>query len=579
MGLKYRIGAGYSIEAVLSAVILFTFAVGALQAPPDKDWSEFQREVAARDISYVMKEKGDLNSFLKNADTGAIRTTAKTISSQSLGVSGTIDNLPLNELRVGFHTMPEYVHHNMTEEVTPDDNCYGDLGEITSESEYTVLKTNVTSSQLTDRHGVNLYFGDSDPRTPGGFNDERDYDSVWVDNGTRCVFTPAEGPYSLDEIFLWGNQTDSDPENYYDFKRFEDGSGEFTLYQADKAQRFRNGLSKPLNGIKTDTAVDTFNFTSTSLTDYNIIVFQRNESLDRINTYENRFRDYMGQGSTFFLMNLTEQDMEYSFMEDIGFQWMDINYTSDVDNYEATFSDYILSEEIETYFQGLGGNQDNISLKPGGKVISGQGSTSTSRDDLLYARNTAFNVDQLDGTPVGTWASTPSSPCNNAYTATFEFLDKSYSPETYTVENVDIAKTSSDCGEERGLKIDLDGDGNREGPFLRNEVIEINNRRYVPQIESPTSAEFVFAGSRKVELINHRRVFDDLQGERAARVGFKENYGSSDMDAIVSTMYWLRGDQVQFRSAETPTALSTTVIGGINEDVFMPYRLEMRWSE
>jgi len=51
------------------------------------------------------------------------------------------------------------------------------------------------------------------------------------------------------------------------------------------------------------------------------------------------------------------------------------------------------------------------------------------------------------------------------------------------------------------------------------------------------------------------------------------------MDILVSTLYWLRGDQVQFKSQGEPTALSTTVIGGIDDEVFMPYKMDLRWSE
>lgn len=579
MGLKQRVGAGYSIESVLSAVILFTFAVGALQAPAEKDWSDFKREVAVKDISFVLKETGDLDTFLRNSDTGAIRTTAKTISSQSLGVSGSIENLPINDMSVGFHTMPEFIHKNGTEQVTSDDHCDGDLGEITSESEYPVLKTNSTSSKLTDKHGVTLYFADSDPNNPEGFNEQKDYDALWVDNGTRCVFGPGEGPYLLDEIFMWGNRTDPNPENYYDFKNFDDVEETFTVYRADKAHRFDKGLSELLNGIETDTNVDTFNFSTPNLVDYDIVVFQRNSSLEKIDQNQDRFRGYMEDGSVFFLMNMTRGDLDYPILKDIGFDWMALDYTSSVSSYEATFSDYTVSEELDTYFRGMGGSAENISLEPGGKVISGQGATMTSRDDLLYARNTAFDVQELDGEAVGGWSPTGNGACNDGTIATFEFLDENFQTETYPVENVDIAETTSECGNERGLKIDRDGDGNREGPFLRNEIVEINNRRYVPKIESSTSAKFVFAGSRKVELINHRRVFENLQGERAARASFEEKYGEGDIDVLVSTLYWLRGDQVQFRSQGEPTALSTTVIGGISDEVFMPYKIDLRWSE
>jgi hypothetical protein len=577
-----KIGAGYSIEAILATVILFTFALGALQAPSDKDWGGFQREVAARDISFVLKKTGSLNTFLKNSDTGAVRTAVTSISSRDLKVSGTVENLPLNEMSVGFHTMPSDIAKNFTEPVEPGDYCRGDLGEIKSQSEYEVLKTN-SSQVLENRYGVRLYFGDLDPRIPDGYNGEKDYDSVWVDNGTRCIFKPSEGPYMLDDIFMWGNTTDSDPEAYFDFKSFENTEKSFTVYSADKAVSFREVLLDPLNGIETDTSVDTFNFSSSGIRDFDVIVFQENESLKRIESYESTFRNFLRQGSVFFLMNMTREDTDYSFVEDIGFEWMALDYNKpSLTDYRATFSDYTPSEEMETYFLGLEGQKASVSLKPGGKVISGQGETRTSRNDLLYARNIAFETDELNGTKKSGDSWEPYSwgnpSCAHRYT-TFSILNESFEEEDYEVHNLDLAETSGNCDNVRGLEIDKDRDGNFEGPYLENEVVEIHGRRYVPRISGPEKAEFVFAGSKKVELINHRKVLENMDGRRVARADYEETYSPNDLRMLGSTLYWLRGDRVEFQSSGTGSALSTTVIGGVKESVFMPYKVELRWSE
>jgi hypothetical protein len=583
MAIKNRIGAGYSIEAILSAVILFTFAIGALQAPQEKDWSSFQREVAAKDLSFVLKRTGSLNTFLKNSDTGAIRTASTVISARDLRVSGTVENLPLNELSVGFHTMPSDIAKNFTEPVESSDHCFGDLGEISSQSEYEILKTN-SSQFLENKHGVRLYFADTDPRMPTGFDGEENYDSVWVDNGTRCVFTPSEGPYRLNQIFLWGNTTDSDPEGYYDFKSFDNTSNSFTVYSADKAKAFDRVLSRPLNGIETDTSVDTFNFSTQGIRDFDVIVFQENESLDRIETYETSFRNFLSGGSVMFLMNMSQADTEHEFMEDIGFEWMDVDYNKNsVPDYEATFSEYEVSEEVETYFTGLEGTRSEVSLKPGGKVISAQSSTMTSRNDILYARNVAYDTSVLDGEKKSgeSWSTHDGGgTCGSDTETNFVFLNETFQEEEYEVHNVNLAETSSNCGaDRRGLEIDKDRDGNFEGPYLVNEIVKMHGRRYVPRIESGTSASFVFAGSKKVELINHREVLEGMDGGRVARAAYEEDYSQADMRMLASTLYWIRGDQVQFQGQSTGSALSTTIIGGVKENVFMPYKLEMRWSE
>jgi hypothetical protein len=568
-------GAGYSVEAILAALILFTFAMNAIQVPDGKSWAGFQREISARDISFVLKETGELDTFLRNSNTGSIRTAATSISSRNLKVSGSIDNLPLNEVNLGFHTMPHQVHVNNTAAVDQDDPCYGDLEELETNSERQVLRTNDTAGSLEEKYGVRLYFTDSDPRDPGGYNELKDYDSVWVDNGTRCIFTPSEGPYRTDEIFYWGNRTDSDPGATFDFKdHMVDNS--FILYEADKAVEVRDVMNEPLNGIETDTSVDTFNFTTPGIQNYDILVFTENHSLERIDMFESTFRNFLSDGSVLLLMNMTRQDSDYSFVEDIGFEWMDLPYEQGVpDEYVASFSSFSDSEELETYFRGLKGSPGELTLKPGGNFISSQGAMRTSREDLLFARNVVYNTSDLDGEIDGSWTPT-TSDCDEAATADFVFLNETFDPVRYEVDNLDLYESGCD---ERGLTIDSDRDGNKEGPFLENEIVEVESRRYVPQIDRPNDAEFVFAGSSKVELINYRKRLENIDGGRAARAAYEGNYSEEDMKMLVATLYWLRGDQVRFTGRTSSASLSTTAVGGIEGEVFIPYKADLRWSE
>lgn len=564
-----RKGAGYSIEVVLAAVILFTFAYGAIQIPEQKDWSNFQREVAARDITFALKETGDINNALRNSNPEAMASAIGTISKQDLKVSGNVENLPLNQLSLGFHTMPSEIHMNFTEPIQPGDTCEGGLNEIKADSEHPILKTN-TSQFLENKHGVRLYFGDTDIRNAGGYNGKVDYDALWVDNGTRCVFNASEGPYLTDEIFMWGNTSDSDPDNYYEFKDFNLSQNRFTVYRADQAFQFKKSLNKPLNGINTDTAVDTFNFSSPDQEEFNVVIFQKNESLSRISTYRSNFNSIISNSSVLFLMNLSEQDLQHDFMQDIGFKWMDAGYTSSPSDYQATFSDYSSSEGIQTYFQGLGGSTDKVSLSPGGKVISSQGTTRTSRDDLLYARNTAYDTSSLDGKEIGSDANIGGA-CGDDTQATFEFPGGNHE-----VRILDLAGTGS-CDQRRGVKIRIDGEW--KGPYLENERIIVNNRSYFPDIADETTATFKFAGSQKVELVNHRKVLERMTGGRVARAAYQEDYSQSDIKMLSSVVYWLRGDQVSFEGTGGSSALVTDLIGGIDENIFIPYKLQLRWSE
>ena len=574
-GIGFRKGAGYSIEAILAAVILFTFAFGAVQSPDGSDWSRFQNELAVRDLTFMVKKTGDLDVFLRNSNTGGIRTEVSEISGRDLRVSGTVENLPLNEMRIGFHQMPSEIHLNGTEPVETGDRCYGDLVSLDASSEEPILRT-VPSQELASRHQTNLYFGDTDARQPAGYNGEEDYDTVWVDNGTKCVFTSSEGPYRLNDIFLWGNSSGDPDAKHYEFKDFDDPDKNFTVYEAEKAYRVKKAMNKELNSLETDTTVDTLNFSSGNIETYDVVVFQENNSLSRISSNSGLLRDIVSNTSMMFLMNLSRNDLQNNFLQDIGFRWTPMDLSGSP-SYSATFSNYETSEDIESYFLGLSGEKESISLKPGGAVISGQAATETSRDDVLFARNTQYNADDLDGTISGTWTGTSGpTTCGSDYQASFSVPGPDYSSSTVTVKNVDV---SDSCSGPRGLMVDTDTDPGLEGPFLQDEIFRLNGRRYSPEINSATNARLEFAGSRKVELINHREVLENLEGERAARISYEERYENIDVKMIASTLYWLRGDTVTFEATEEPSSLATTVVGGVNDEIFLPYKMDLRWSQ
>lgn len=570
--MELKKGAGYSIEAILASLILFGFALNAVQVTGYEGWSDFQREVAAKDISYVMKETGNLETFLKNSDTGALETTATAISDVDMAVSGTVDNLPIRELQLGFHKRPKDIHWNDTVPVADDDFCDGDLNELEDVSEAEVRRTQNGSGTLEDRYGVRLYLIDSDPSIPGGFNDKVDYDSLYVDNGTRCVFKTEEGPFYLDDIFYWGNKTDGNDGKFFDFKAFVNSSNEINIFEADRAVRFDKTLSQSLNGIRTDTSVDTFNFSTADLTDNDVLVFTESESLDLIQDNTLYFKDFMNDGSALFLMNLTESDLDHDIMEDIGFQWFDRPRTSNPSRFVPAFSQYSHSQDMETYFMGLDSETSDVSLGPGGRVISGEGQTQTSGDDLLFARNSQYDVSALDGEKgaVGWSTINTAQPCTDTET-TFIFYG-----ESHQVRNLDLAKDPGDCGEIRGLMVEQGG--SFEGPYLEDEVVIIDGRRYVPRIQDSNNAELVFAGTDKIELVNHRNVFENMTGERVARTSFEEEFSKADRDMLASLIYWLRGDTVRFDGGAGSTSISTSIYGGINEDVYMPYTVKMRWE-
>ena len=569
-----RKGIGYSIEAILSAVILFTFAFGAVTPPDTQGFSQFQNEIAARDLTHMIKKTGDLDIFLKNSNTGGIRSELSSVSSKNLKASGTVSNLPVGETEIAFHTMPSEVHVNGTEPVEPGDRCEGDLASLDASSEEPILRADISQS-LVNRHTSYLYFGDSDPLNPSGYNGKEDYDTVWVDNGTKCVFSPSEGPYRINDIFLWGNSSDPDS-RYYEFKNINASKGQFTVYEADNAFDVKKMMNRELNGINTDTVFNTVNFSSPDIYGYDVMVFQENETVPRFSTYRNLLRDVASNTSMLLMMNMTQSDAQNNFVQDLGFKWTPMDYSS-VSSYRATFSAYGNSNNIESYFLGLGGDPRDLSLKPGGQIISNQGSRETSRDDILYARNVRYNSGNLEDkvTSSSSWSSTTGpTPCTHNK-ADFSIPDPSYTPQTISVKNIDV---EDGCGT-RALNIDFDNDGDFEtGPVLEDEIVKIFNRRYSPSISGANSASLEFVGSKKVELINHRKALENISGAKAARMAYESDYEEDDLKMVASTIYWLRDDNVRFESTDQSSYTATKIVGGVENRLFLPYRLDLRWS-
>ncbi len=324
-----RKGIGYTIEAFIAAITLFVFVLGSFSSPPPQSWDTFQDQIAAKDMSHTLKKTGHLEQFLGNGETGSIQTVAETLSKGRIEVSGNVENLPIQESSIGFHVLPGDVYTESLVDVTAGDSCEGDLEEL--ESEYTIKRTEDTGGSRESYHGIRIYVTDSDPKESAGFNGNIDYDTFWVDNGTDCQFGASEGPFFLDEFFLWGNTTDTEPDNHYDMKAIDPAGGSFTVYPADQPASFRNTLQKPVNGIKSDTEVDTFTFTGTDLSSYDVLVFREDapapdDTLSEIDANLGRVNEYLQNGNSILLLaNLQEPDLtNFNFLDQTGFRWIDL---------------------------------------------------------------------------------------------------------------------------------------------------------------------------------------------------------------------------------------------------------------
>lgn len=582
------------IEGFVAALTVFIFAFGQTPADPSQDWATFQNQLTANDLSYTLEKTGDLNTILKKQHTGSLETAVSSMTEEQLEISGTIDNLPLNDATIGF-TSTNYNglqerHTDSIRDVQSGDQCSGDLEEIEQQSGTSIKRT----EDPGNHDGVVLYFADTDPQVSGGTNSDVDYDTLYVDNQTRCQFSASEGPIYIDEFFQWNTSAPGDYE-HYDFKSIDGGSNQFTYYNATLPLNLRNRMNQPINGIETTQNVDTFNLATTDINTYDLVVIRREEAIEYLNANpdeEQKIKDFLGDKPVLIIANLSKSTTENGFISDTGLKWIDLSYSSQPDNYQFSYSS--ISRKVETYFQGSNGDILTLDLPPGGKVSSSNRDALTQEEPLLYARDgdyvtnpwnaTNYSMEQVDPDIIN---GKPESACYNSGPSsaltqgTFSFPDNnSDSDVDYDVINVQMGKTSSDCDVVRALSIDLDDDGvyteDGEGPFFAGEKIVIESKTYTVDAGASDSAEFVFTGNSNPEIVNYRSSFKDFQGDQLARVAYMDSYPDNSMKLVSSTVYWLLGDTTEF-GQEEDSSISTTVLGSINQNTYMPYKVSLRW--
>jgi hypothetical protein len=590
---KQRKGIGYMMEGIIAAVTIFIFAVGQTPAENAEDWNSFQKEITANDLSYTLKQTGDVNTILKRQNTGSLETAVSSMTEGQVEISGTIENLPLNDASIGF-TSTNYgglqeIHTDPVSDVVSGDRCYGDLEEIEEQSGTSIKKT----EDPGNHDGVVLYFADTDPQISGGFTDEVDYDTLYVDNQTRCQFSASEGPFYIDDFYRWNTSASGEYE-YYDFKNIDGDNDEFTYHNATLPYQLKRSMKEPINGIQTNQNLDTFDLSSTDINVYDLVVLRREEAIEYLNAtpdQEQKIKDYMRDKPVLIISNLSQSNVENGFIRDIGLEWVDLDYPSEPDNYQFSDSEY--SRKLETYFLGSNGERSEINLSTGGKVSSSNSESIIQDDPLLSTRGSEYDIDPWNATNYNMQQvdpdnidGKPASACysngpNSALTeGTFSFPEENSNTDVnYDVISAQMGATSSDCGVVRAISIDLDDDGvyteENEGPFFSGENIIVENKNYRIDATSSDVTKFVFAGNRNPEIVNYRESFN-FQGDRLARVAYQENYTEDSMKVISSTAYWLLGDVTEFGSEES-SSISTTILGSINQNVYMPYRVSLRW--
>lgn len=601
-------GLGYALEAIVAMLTILIFSLGALQiSGPEQDWSSYQREVAAHDLTYSMEATGHTESFLKRGETGSLQTAMTTISDRDMEVSGLLSQLPVNELSIGYYTLTGNREIQDLSTVDSGDPCDGDLDELQDFSSDPIIKSEASSDPHSE-HSITVYFGNTNSTSsslrPG-------YDALWVDNGTQCQFGADEGPYYLDEIFFWGDKDTTSRNDYYDFKSINwDGStGSAEFYNATQAVNLTDSMTPGPNDIKTDISMDLVDSSTLDSEDFDITIFRERQALTEVVSDYDLMSDLIEEGSVMFMMDLQQSDISnYEFLERTGVSWIDLNYQGGYSggDADAAFSSESDSIKVETYYTGLEGS-DNFQLNPPGKVIS------NTTDDLRPSRTIYSNAARYDSsdwqrndTDMASIAPSsepdrPESQCYSNYDASSEYP---LSEGTITFPNSNqvgiisakLGSNSQACNNliERGLKFDFNDDGDYESDlYLNGENVEISGVQYFIEanIDPATHSNCGYWGECVnfipsiqdsgdfVELMVTRDRFQNMSGNRFALTGYQDQYSEDQDKALASTMFWLAQGEQSFEGTSDPGNVDSRSFGSVDGPAYLPYSVYLRWSE
>ncbi len=598
-------GLGYALEAIVAMLTIILFSLGALQiSGPEQDWSNYQREVAAHDLTYSMEATGHTEAFMKRGETGSLQTAMTTISDRNMEVSGLISQLPVNEVSIGYYTLnSDRESQDLT--TTGADCSDDDLQEIQDFSSDPIIRTD---GALEDEHDVTLYFGNTNSTDstvrPG-------YDALWVDNGTQCQFAAEDGPYYLDQIFFWGDEDTADRNDYYEFKsiNWDGSSGSSEFYNATQPVSLTDSMSPGPNQLNTDITMNMVNESDLESETFDISVFREREALNEVINDYGLMEELIQEGSVMFMMDLQENDISNNqFLDNTGISWIDLGYQ---DGYsgglaDASFSSESDSIKLDTYYTGLEGS-DDFTLSPPGKVIS------NTSDDLrpskaIYSNDERYdssewereNTDLTNITDPFDEPDRPESECYDNHGSDEYPLSEG---EITFPDGTNVGILSAKLGQnddacenliERGLKFDFNDDGDYESDlYLNGETVVIGGVEFFIEANvDPGSnpdcdywgecVNFIpsISGSGDfVELMVTRDRFQDMNGNRFAMTGYQNQYNEDQRKAIGSTMFWLAQDEQSFEGDEDPGNIDSRSFGSVEGPAYLTYDLYMRWSE
>ena len=600
-------GLGYALEAMVALLTLILFSLGALQiADFEQDWGEYQREVAAQDLTYSLETSGHTSNFISRGETGSIQTAMTTISDRSMEVSGLVSEIPVTELSIGFYTLGDD-----TEEVdvTTLNSCDADeISELQDFSSDDILETD-GGLEDEDEYNVTLFFGNTNA---AGSTPRAGYDTLWVDNGTNCQFAAEDGPFYLDEIFYWGDDDTPEDSNYYDFKSIdadESSGGTADFYRATQAVNIIEAGSPGPNDIRTNIRPDMVDRDGLDSESFDITVFTEMEALGFMNDNEDLMIDLINEGSMMVLANPgSETDItDNDFLSRTGISWMGTGFSDSYsgDEADAAFSDEPHSIEVDTFYTGMEGNS-NFEMTPPGQAVSNK-SDDLSPSRTIYSLSETYDTVQWQSNDMSMNSIDESSTSlyvPDDYCTNYNYDEESPGEEDLTegtvnfpnegdvdILSVKLGQSDDFCDDqiERGIVFEFEDD-----LYLNGERVEIGGIEYIidSNVDVNNEDECDFWGEcanfipsitnsdDNVELMITRERMQDIEGaERFAMSGYQETYTDDQRTALMSTIFWLAGDERSFEGEDDPENVDSLSIGNIEGPAYMPYSLYMRWSD
>lgn len=577
-----RKGIGYIIEGIAALIIVlgFVLAISPSQDDVQTDWVDQRNEVMADDLSYVMKQSGSLDRFATRGDTGSIRSLGYRLSGGDFTLSGTIQRVPAQDLTVGWTIEEDDVEELQITEVDESDECSGQLEEIDQSHEDSPIMR--TQDPI---NGAHLYLTDTDPDVAEGFDEFRsrpDYDTLWVDNGTRCQFAEEDGPFFKDDFFYGGDKEENG--KFYEFKEVEDDEN-LILHTADQPAFALNEIEESLEHTDPDIEFETIKFGS-DLPRYDVVVVRNSDTLETLED-EGFMDDYISfleeQGSLVFMMDLEEEEVE-SHLEEFGLEWVDHEIESgEFDS--IGFGTSSMAVKMESFFNLMDGDRQEVEIEVESQILPViEGSIVTRDPEVMGKEGFEDGLDINENLDEGSSLDgLPESDCSDPlhYGGEVDFIGLE-DPVTVATTPVD---TDEDCRGTWLLSIDLEDDGSADadiGTLRQGDEIMIGGETYTVGFgeDGEYGEEVFFETEREFRpgLAINSPVYGGTGSNPAIFMPNPDELNGNDAKLLGSVLMGSRPDPPSFGSEEGYFH-ETDMAGRIEDGGGLFYELNLRWSD